>query len=134
MAGLKLSWKENVVKNLSKYSKEVVAILVMQSQLSQAKIANAAKDNHGADAHSQGRYESQTGILTQSIQPGKLIVTDGGVSFEVVAAAGYAGYVEGDPSMKSTPIGVFPFMKPAAEEELPYFLARLRQAMEGVNL
>ncbi len=134
MAGLKLTWKENVVKNLSKFSDEVVNILVRQSQISQAKIANAAKANHGSDAHSQGRYESRSGILTQSIQPGPLTVTDKGVSFEVIAAVGYAGYVEGEPSMKSTKVGVFPFMRPAADEELPFFIARLRQSMESVSL
>lgn len=112
----------------------VVQTLVQQGQISQAKIANAAKAGHGADAHSSGRYISRTGILSQSIIPGRLTVTDKGVDFEVVAGVGYAGFVEGDPAMKRTDVGVYPFLRPAAEDELPYFIARLRQAIGGMKL
>ena len=129
-----VSWKENVVQNLSKFPNNVVQILVMQGQISQAKIANAAKAGHDADAHAAGRYVSRTGILSQSIIPGPITVTDDGVEIKVIAAVKYAGYVEGEESMKSSGSGVYPFLKPAAENEMPYFIARLRQALEGMNL
>lgn len=129
----KLSWKENVISNLSKFPDKVVDVLIMQAQISQAKIANAAKANHGSDAHAQGRYESQSGILSQSIIPGPVTVTKTGVTFEVIAGVKYAGYVEGEDSMKTTNVGVYPFLKPAADMELPYFIARLRIAMEGIK-
>ncbi len=132
--GIKLSWRENVVQNLSKFEDKVVQILIMQGQISQAKISNAAKANHGEGAHGANRYVSQSGILSQSIMPGALTVTETGVAFEVIAAVKYAGYVEGEKNMKATDIGVYPFMKPAADEEIPYFLARLRQALEGIRL
>lgn len=132
--GMKLSWRQNVVQNFSRFSAMVVQTLVQQGQISQAKIANAAKAGHGADAHSSGRYISRTGILSQSIIPGRLTVTDKGVDFEVVAGVGYAGFVEGDPAMKRTDVGVYPFLRPAAEDELPYFIARLRQAIGGMKL
>jgi hypothetical protein len=133
MAGFKLTWKDNIVTNLSKFPDTVVNILVRQAQISQAKIANAAKANHGADAHSMGRYESQTGILSQSIMPGPVTVTPTGVEFKVIAAVKYAGYVEGEESLKSTKIGVYPFLKPAAEEEMPFLIARLRQSIGGTR-
>ena len=133
MAGLKLSWSDNAIQNLSKFPEKVVDILIMQSQLSQAKIANAAKADHAAGAHEQGRYVSQTGILSQSIVPGPITVTPKGVEFSVNASASYAGYVEGEAGMKKTDVGVYPFLHPAAEKELPFFIARLRVAMEGVR-
>lgn len=133
MAGLKITWTENVIKNLSDFPSKVISVLVMQSQLSQAKIANAAKADHGAGAHDQGRYVSQTGILSQSIIPGPVTITETGVEFSVIAAVSYAGFVEGEPSMKKSDVGVYPFLKPAAENELPFFIARLRQSMEGIH-
>lgn len=133
MAGFKLSWKENVISNLSKFPDKVVSVLIMQAQISQAKIANAAKANHGADAHSQGRYVSRSGNLTQSIVPGAVTVTPTGVAFTVVAGMKYAGYVEGEKDMKDTAIGVYKFLEPAAEMELPYFIARLRQAIGTIK-
>lgn len=130
---IKLNWSKNAVENLSKFPDKVVGILIQQAQISQAKISNAAKADHGADAHGQGRYVSRSGDLTKSIIPGPVTVTADGVEFTVIAQIGYAGYVEGEKGMKTTDIGVFPFLGPAAQTEMPFFIARLRLGMEGIR-
>lgn len=134
MGAIKLSWSGNAVENLSALPKSTVQLLIMQAQISQAKIANAARAGHDASAHGNNRYVSQTGNLTQSIIPGPVTVTDDGVEFSVLAQASYAGYVEGEPSMKSTAKGVYPFLNPAALDEVPFFLARLRLGLEALKL
>lgn len=134
MSGFSLNWSGNAVENLSSFPKATVAVLITQSQISQAKIANAAKFGHSQGAHASGRYVSQSGNLTKSIMPGPLTVTEDGVEFSVIAGMSYAGYVEGEESMKSTTKGVYPFLKPAADDEVPFFLARLRLAIEAIKL
>jgi hypothetical protein len=135
MAGAKISWSGNAVQNLSNFPDKVVNLLVVQSQISQAKMTNAARANHGPDAHGQGRFISRHGGsgLVGSIMPGPVTVTETGVEFSVIARAPYAGYVEGDPNMKKTDIGVYPFLQPAGENELPEFIARLKLGIAAIK-
>lgn len=119
--------REALVRNLSSFREDLVERLVTAVEITQSAVVDAARREHGAGAHSLGRFETQTGNLEESIQPGGVKVDDRFVSGEVQARMAYAGYVEQGTSRARA----YPFMLPAITTNQENFKARLRAALRG---
>lgn len=100
------------------------------------KMSTSAKSGHehGSDPHSRDRFETQTGVLVQSISPGD----NGGMKWEKLSesevvglfgilsagpsgAVGYAEYIEER----------YPFIWPAVAANIGYFEQEMRKAAPG---
>lgn len=75
---------QQVIKNLSRIKIAIVTEIVAGAQAVQAKVINDAR----------GLCPVFNGTLSQSIQPGEIIVTDANVTAEIRAEASYASFVE----------------------------------------
>ena len=127
---IELVGQRDFVRNMSKFENNLVSLLVVACEMTQAKVVNHAKANHGAEAHKRGRFVTRTETLVKSILPGPVSIDSKGVECVVEARAPYAGYVEGDERWKTTDIGVYPFLKPAVEANRKYFNDRMKEALK----
>ncbi|QOR55526.1 MAG: hypothetical protein UMS36scaffold28_16 [Phage 59_13] len=73
-----------VIQNLSKIKKAIFVEIVAGAQAVQAKVINDARS----------LCPVFNGTLSQSIQPGEIVVTDANITAEVIAHANYASFVE----------------------------------------
>lgn len=123
-SGVELLGREQLVRNLSEFQKNVVRAIVIQVEITQIRIKEAAQADHGAGAHAQGRYVSRTETLSRSIQPGRVYVKDNEVSAEMRAGdafANYASFVEKR----------YPYLGPAIRQYQNEFVDRVRRAVKA---
>ncbi len=111
-----------VVKNLSRYEDLAIKGIVAAAQISQADVVNDARNNHP--------YTDRTGNLTNSIQPGRVEVTDSEVLAYVEARMEYASFVEFGTS-RAHP---YPFLTPAMLREAPTFRRNIARQVEVIQL
>ncbi len=116
-AGISVLGREQLVKNFSSWSASLVTRLVTETEIVQAMVTGFAKSNHP--------YVDRTGNLTNSIQPGRVIVQDDSVAGEIAARMGYASFVEGGTS-RARP---FPFLAPAIAAHVGQFRQRISKAI-----
>jgi hypothetical protein len=119
--------RDNLVQNLSKFRANVVSKLVTAVEIVQAKVVEHARAKHGKDSHRSGRFETQTGGLEESIQPGKVLITDKEVSGVIEARMPYASHVEYGTSRAKA----FPFMLPALTANGPELQRRAIRAVQS---
>ncbi len=113
---------QNLVRNFSKYSDEVLKGCVTAAQISQALIANDAKSDHP--------YKDRTGNLTNSIQPGAIEISDTEVVAYVEARMAYASFVEFGTS-RADP---YPFLVPAMYRQLNNFQKAISAEIQRIRL
>ncbi len=113
---------ENLVKNLSKYSDSVLKGVVAACQITQAIIVNDARSDHP--------YKDRTGNLTNSIQPGEVIITDQEVTAFVEARMQYATFVEFGTSRAQA----YPFLTPAMLRQAANFRKSVAQQIGKIRL
>jgi hypothetical protein len=100
---------------MSSWKDALAMRIVAQVEIIQSKVVAHARKGHGKSAHGQGRFVTQTGGLEESIQPGKVYITDNVVRGVVEARMPYASFVEGR----------YPFMFPAIAAHSAEFRQRL---------
>ena len=118
MSGVLLG-REVLVKNLSSFSTGFIAALTEAVEMTQANVSNFAKQNHP--------YIDRTGQLTNSIQPGRVLISKDDLTGEVLADKDYASFVELGTS-RSRP---FPFLYPALAQAAPFFRRVIKRAFEA---
>lgn len=123
---------DNVIRNLSSYSKKIMGAVVEGSQKTQIAVVNHAIANHSGSAHEAGRFVTRTENLIKSIQPAGITITDDNVEAIVEARAEYAGYVEGHPLFKSTSRGSYPFFAPALKDNEGKFLENIMKEIKKI--
>ncbi len=113
--------RDKMVQNLSKFEVHFVDRLVDAVEITQALVSNFAKATHP--------YTDRTGQLTNSIQPGRVQISDKRVEGEIRADKSYASFVELGTS-RSRP---YPFLHPALTANRDAFLQRIRKAFKDVR-
>ena len=119
---LQVLGRDQLVHNLAKVQGELLDALVVAVEISQAGVSNFAKANHP--------YVDRTGQLTNSIQPGAVVVAKDNITGEIIADKAYASWVELGTS-RSRP---FPFLYPALAQEAQKFSNRVRNAFTRKGL
>jgi HK97 gp10 family phage protein len=119
---IEINGMDNLVHNLSKYSDEMVKGVVVAAQLSQALIVNDAKTDHP--------YVDRSGNLTDSIQPGDVVIEDDEISAFVEARMQYASYVEFGTS-RAKP---YPFLVPAMLRQQSNFKRNVAVQIKKIQL
>jgi hypothetical protein len=109
--------RDELVKNMTSWHQRLVAKVVTQIEIIQSKVVASARKGHGRGAHSKGRFETDTGALEESIQPGKIYLTDNTVRGVIEARTEYASFVE----------KLYPYIAPAVMEHSAEFRSRLRK-------
>ncbi len=109
--------REELVKNMTSWHQRLVAKVVTQVEIIQSKVVAHARKGHGKGAHTRGRFETQTGVLEESIQPGKIYLTNNTVRGIVEARTEYASFVE----------RLYPYVAPAVMAHAAEFRDRLRK-------
>lgn len=113
---------DKLVRNLSRFSDAALKGIVTASEMSQAMIVNDARSDHP--------YTDRTGNLTNSIQPGEIIVTDKDVTAYVEARMQYATFVEFGTSRAVA----YPFLTPAMLRQASNFRKNVARALQEVRL
>lgn len=123
MSGLKVEFLglEQLYENVSHYPERAVQACVVAAQMTQAIIVNDARADHP--------YKDKTGNLTNSIQPGAVVVSDYGVSAYVEARMGYATFVEFGTS-RAKP---YPFLVPAMLRQAEKFKQRIAKQLKSIR-
>ncbi len=111
-----------LVKNLSKYSDQVLQGVVAACQITQALIVNDARADHP--------YKDRTGNLTNSIQAGDVVIDDKEVTAYVEARMQYASFVEFGTSRAQA----YPFLTPAMLRQAANFRKTVAQQMAKIRL
>ncbi len=106
---IEISGMDELVRNLSNYSKKAIEGVVRAAQISQALVVNDARSDHP--------YIDRTGNLTNSIQAGAVEVSDNKVEAEVQARMEYASFVEYGTSRARA----YPFLVPALLRQMENF-------------
>lgn len=124
MSGTRIEVKgmDALIKNLSRYPDELVKGCVQAAQITQALIVNDAKQDHP--------YKDRTGNLTNSIQPGDVVVDDNEVTAFVEARMQYASFVEFGTS-RAVP---YPFLVPAMLRQVKNFKQAVASQIEKIRL
>jgi hypothetical protein len=113
--GASVLGREQLVKNMTNWKAAFVAKIATQVEIIQSKVVDHARAGHGKGAHGRSRFETQTGGLEESIQPGKVYITESVVRGVVEARMPYASFVEAH----------YPFMVPAIAAHGQEFRNRL---------
>lgn len=118
--GAEVNGVSQVVKNLSKFSANVIKEVVDACEAVQQEVINNAK----------GRVPVRTGNLQGSIQPGGILIEDENVTAIVVANADYASFVEwGTRRMTARP-----YMTPALLENIRTFQKAIAAASKRAGV
>lgn len=112
---------DDLLKNLSDYPKKVVGALAQAAEISQALVVADARQNHP--------YTDRTENLTNSIQAGRILITELSVEAEVVALMDYASFVE----MGTSRARAFPFLYPAVMAQQADYVKRVAAAVRGLE-
>lgn len=113
---------DKLVKNISKYSDEVLKGVVAACQMTQARIVNDARNDHP--------YKDRTGNLTNSIVPGEVVIDDKEVTAYVQARMQYASFVEFGTSRARA----YPFLTPAMLRNAANFRKAVAQQLGKIKL
>lgn len=111
--------REQLVQNLSRWRESLVERIVTHTEIVQAQVVDFAKANHP--------YTDRTENLTNSIQPGRIVVQDDVITAEVAARQEYAAFVEFGTS-RARP---FPFLAPAIAAHAGEFRKRIQRVVAG---
>ncbi len=107
---------EQVIKNLSRYQKDVVNRIVRAATATQAEVSNEAK------SVLRPGYGFITGNLQESIQPGAVIIKNNVVEAFVEANAEYASFVEINAKK--------PFLGPAVLSNREFYRKNMKKALK----
>ena len=119
-----LEGMKKLVARLGGVSVEMVKQVAVAVETSAIRVANHAKDGHQQGAgHAVGRYENQTGNLTESIIPELTRVDKDAVEATVSTVMEYAPKVE----MR------YPYMGPALVSQEKQFKEEVNKAIHGRN-
>ena len=116
---------EVVNKALATATASMIADVKTAIELTLNDAVNHAKKGHGLSAHGKGRFQSQTGILVQSIQPSEVIDTGKTVEGVFFAGEEYGEFVERGTIHSEA----YPFMFPAAMAVMNKFKRRIAKAL-----
>lgn len=119
---IEIKGMDALIKNLSRYPDEVIKGCVQAAQITQALIVNDARSDHP--------YKDRTGNLTNSIQPGDVVVDDVEVTAFVEARMEYATFVEFGTSRAHA----YPFLTPAMLRQLPNFQKAIAKEVRAIRL
>lgn len=119
---IEIKGMDALIKNLSRYPDEVIKGCVQAAQITQALIVNDARSDHP--------YKDRTGNLTNSIQPGDVVVDDVEVTAFVEARMEYATFVEFGTSRAHA----YPFLTPAMLRQLPNFKKAIAKEVSAIRL
>lgn len=117
----------NVMSRLMREKSSVIARVSDAVEAGTVDIVNSAKANHGSGSHSMGRYENQTTLLTNSMQPTEPEIKGSKIIGQAGAHREYAADVEVG-TAHSKP---YPYMYPALIENANKIKTRIVNAMKG---
>jgi len=136
--GIEIKGVEELNKNLEIFKQEAAALLARAVFNGCVLVQNDAKEGHGFEAHSSGRYQDRTTNLTNSIQAQKPKISGTRIRCETVAGIEYAAVVElggthTSKSGKTWQTKPYPFMFPALEKSRNVIVESVTSLLKSIR-